>query len=556
MKYDRLTLLLDRYLDGSLTGGEKLELERTLKESPGARRHFWEHTSLHGLSHEAAKVKWSEHPETEPAGEKVSSGSETGANERWRPAFWWGWWRWTWARSLAVGMAVVLLMVSLFQVWKQNRTVAVLVRAVDVEWMDGAKSLGEGAALKADWLRLKRGAVLVEFKGGARVAFEAPAEFRIDSPREAFCRLGRFSAQVPARARGFKLRADGLEAIDLGTEFGLSKPLVGTPEVHVFSGKVDLIKAGSAPSGLLLSTGEAVRLESNAWTRFPSSHAGFLNETDLRARALPEVRQRAETWNHASRVLNADPGAILHYTFQEETPWDRVLTNQVSTAFDSSHGNILGCEWTEGRWPGKKALAFQKPDDRVRLQLSQSFTSLTCLIWVRVDQLTNGYVHSLMTSDREAAGSLRWTVSQKGNIRFGVGNKSSSPEATWAMGISPTVVTNERLGSWLMVATVFDGKQISHYLDGRLLGSFSAVSPGALSFGWVEIGNWVATPEHPDFQWAKGNNKSYFARNLTGSIDEVAVLARVMTAGEIQRYYEAGRPVALSALAALPLPAK
>ena len=556
MKDARLNDLLDRYLDARLTAAEKLELERTLKESSAARRHFWQYTPLHAFTHDAAKLKWSEHPETETAGEKVSSSSGAPAKEHWRPAFWWAGWRWSWARSLAAGMALLLVTLSLFQVWKQNRTVAVLVRALDAEWMDGAESLAEGAALKADWLRLKRGSVLVEFKGGARVAFEAPAEFRIVSPREAFCRLGRFSAQVPARARGFKLRADGLEVIDLGTEFGLSKPPVGNSEVHVFLGKVDLIKDGKSPSGVLLSEGEAMRLESNAWTRLPSSHAGFLNETDLLRRALPAVRQREESWKEASRLLDADPGTILHYTFQEETAWDRVLTNQVSKLLDASHGNIHGCEWIEGRWPGKKALAFQKPGDRVRLQLPHSFNSMTCLIWVRVDGLTNGFVHSLLTSDREAPGSLRWTISQKGNIRLGLANKSSSPEANWTVGISPTVVTNERLGKWLMVATVYDGKQISHYIDGRLIGSSSVAGPGAISFGWVELGNWVATPDHPDFQWAKGNSKSYFARNLTGRIDEVAVLARVMTAGEIQRYYEAGRPVEFPALAAQPLPAK
>ena len=556
VKDTQLTHLLDLYLDGTLTSGEKLELERTLTESAGARRYFWEYTALHALSHDAAKLKWSEHLETEFAEETVSCGSGATARQGWRPALWWAAWRWTWARGLAAAIALVLVMLPLFQVWKQNRTMAVLVRAVDVEWMDGTKHLAEGAALKAGWLRLKRGAVLVEFKGGARVAFEAPAEFRIDSSRQAFCRLGRFSAYVPTRARGFKLQADGLEAIDLGTEFGLGKFPGRTPEVHVFSGKVDLTKDGSTPSGLLLSGGEAVRLESNAWTRLPASHAGFLQETDLLRRTLPAVRERQERWESANRVLNADPSTILHYTFQEEPSWDRVLTNQVLQPLDLSHGSILGCEWTEGRWPGKKALAFQKPEDRVRLQLSQSFTSVTCLIWVRVDRLTNGYVYSLMTGDREAPGSIRWTVSQKGQIRFGMAHTNSGPEGTWVVGLSPTVVTNERLGKWLMVATVCDGKQVSHYLDGRLIGSSTVPIPGTLSFGWVELGNWVATPEHPDFQWAKAQPKRFFARNLVGCIDEVAVLARVMTAEEIQRYYDAGRPVEVSVLAARSPPAR
>jgi hypothetical protein len=255
------------------------------------------------------------------------------------------------------------------------------------------------------------------------------------------------------------------------------------------------------------------------------------------------VRHRQEAWSEASRALTADPAAILHYTFEDEPFWDRVLTNRVRNAPAASHGNIIGCEWSEGRWPGKKALQFKRATDRVRLHLPHPLRALTCLGWTRVDGLPNGFVHSLMTGDSEEPGTLRWTTSQEGNLRLGIAGKSSNPEAPWAVGMSPPVVKKERLGQWLMLATVYDGKTMFHYMDGRLVWSGPVAGPETLKFGWVEIGNWVATPDHPGFQWAKSRDKSYFNRNFEGRMDELAVLSRAMPAGEIQRLYESGLPL-------------
>lgn len=53
----RLEELLDAHLDGRLTATDKAELEALLLASPEARKTFWEHASLHGLTHEAVRLK-------------------------------------------------------------------------------------------------------------------------------------------------------------------------------------------------------------------------------------------------------------------------------------------------------------------------------------------------------------------------------------------------------------------------------------------------------------------------------------------------------------------
>src|SRR5262249_9763629 len=67
---ERLTTLLDAYLDGSLSAEEKKELERMLLESDAARRQFWERASLHGWTYAAAKLNYSARPAEEVARER------------------------------------------------------------------------------------------------------------------------------------------------------------------------------------------------------------------------------------------------------------------------------------------------------------------------------------------------------------------------------------------------------------------------------------------------------------------------------------------------------
>ena len=78
--------------------------------------------------------------------------------------------------------------------------VAVLKRAVAVEWAEGASAHAVGAMLPAGWVKLKSGTVQIEFLGGARLLVVGPAELRIDAEDAAFIRrLVDERAKVAAR---------------------------------------------------------------------------------------------------------------------------------------------------------------------------------------------------------------------------------------------------------------------------------------------------------------------------------------------------------------------
>lgn len=99
--------------------------------------------------------------------------------------------------------------------------VAVLARAVGVEWADGVERAA-GAVLEPGMLRLKSGAALVEFFSGARVVLEGPAEFQLVSSGEAFLSSGKINAHVPPQARGFTVGSPDVKVVDLGTDFGFT----------------------------------------------------------------------------------------------------------------------------------------------------------------------------------------------------------------------------------------------------------------------------------------------------------------------------------------------
>ena len=67
---------------------------------------------------------------------------------------------------------------------------------------------------------------------------------------------------------------------------------------------------------------------------------------------------------------------MLHFDFKNRMSSDWTLRN--ATTNDSApDGIIVGCQWTEGRWPGKRALEFRSVSDRVRLDVPGEFEALT-----------------------------------------------------------------------------------------------------------------------------------------------------------------------------------
>ena len=510
----RLSLLLEKYRNGTLAAEERSELERELLSSADARKLFWEQARFHALLARWGQEEW---------GRRMAAAPKLVAAKP-SPLWWWRGVKWG---ALAAAAAVFLLAAVIFhdRLSSPAPGVAVLASAVGVEWSDASHAPVQGAVLTPGWLRLKSGAALVEFYSGARVIVEGPAELQLVSATEAFCRVGRVSAQVPTPAHGFKMGAPGMMVTDLGTEFGLSVEQGAAPEVHVFTGKVELRRPNITPEPVVLPAGRAVRVEASTLVDIPADRAAFLSEFEMIRRALAHSNRRQEAWERATSVLSRDPAALIHYTFVNKEPWARTLANQATSENAGTPGDIVGCQWTEGRWQGKTALQFKGSGDRVRLAVPGRFQAVTLLSWVRIDAPQSDY-HPLLSPDDLVPGTLRWELTSDGRLRFGIMRKPGNPEPSWEVVMSSPLLTPERIGKWLMVATVFDGKMVRHYLNGNPVSFGAANSPVPLVIGTAELGNRRDLP----------------TRNPQMCMDEFVILSRAMTGEELRSLYELGAP--------------
>jgi hypothetical protein len=545
MNEERLEQLLDRYFDEALTTEERAELESLLLSWPQARTLFWKRARFNGMLRRRARENW---------GRKLALGE---AEEEIPVSAWRRWWS-AWRRPLQPAgwwpLAAAALILVLIVVNQSRRTisdsdlasaesapaalptteaqgVATILRAVGVKWT-GKENLA-GNVLKPGWLKFEEGWVELQFHRGARVVIEGPAEFELITDMQARCLLGKVRAEVPPPATGFEVLSPNVRVVDRGTSFGLEVERNGPAEVHVFSGKVDLATTNSPQTLRELGQGSSVRVDpAGTLSEIPIATHEFTSTESLEKEADAAMAARFKTWQQHSESLRADPSLIVQYTFESFA--DRRLSNMAPQAALTSHGTIIGCSSTEGRWPGKRALDFKQVGDRVRFALPQQHEELTCMTWIRLDANDRPYSALLMSGDA-VVGELQWQFRNNGQILFG-----KRREPGWGYGKlfgadSGSVLNSQRCGSWMQLALVYDSRTrtLSHYLDGQQIAVLPMDAQTPLATAALEIGNW--TPKMGDPMEP--------IRAFNGRMDEFLVFSRALKAEEIRRHWEAGRPL-------------
>jgi hypothetical protein len=405
-----------------------------------------------------------------------------------------------------------------------------LTRAVDARWAPSAHPPRVGRALEPGWLRLESGLAQVVFYSGARVVIEGPAEFRLVSPDEAVCPIGRLLAEVPEPARGFRLRTDHLNVVDLGTSFGIDAS-PGRTEVHVFRGKVELLPGTRAQHSL--RENEAVALQENAPPRLmAASAAAFTSLFEFQQRSLATEAFRYEQWQFASAQLNQDPSLVVHLDFENLSGADWTLPNAAERNRSVPEATMVGCVRAEGRWREKQALEFQSVNDRVRLVVPEDFAALTLSAWVCVKGLDRKF-NSLFMSDGFEPGTIHWLIRNDGVLGLTVIGPDSGKFQILA---SPPVLTLDDLGMWLHLAVVLDGssRQVVHYVNGEPVSRHALKSGPPFRLGSAELGNWNAG-SRPD-------PAPFLIRNLSGAFDEFALFGRAWSDAEVRELYAKGKP--------------
>jgi len=538
MEKDRLEFLLNRYFDHALGLEEKQELEQALLESAGARETFWQRSQWHGAIRQWAEEEGGRREMVEgfpavatprvqprvlprPRRAPVATSRRSRSVRRSSRVF--GWW-------LSLAAAVVLVLGFLaWPLLHPPGQMALLTHTASVVWAEGASAYQAGAALRGGTLQLKSGALEIEFSRGARLVLEGPAEFELLSTNSGALRRGKLVATVPESAHGFTVQTPGFLVTDYGTQFGCNVPPNAPAEVHVFRGSVGVETAANVLTRL--HENQAIRVANTQVEDIPARPDAFVTEEKLAHFA--EIRA-LDDWRQSSRAMSQRPGMLVYYDFERDgqEAASRTLVNRAPNASPDTNGTIEGCVWADGRWPGKGALKFDGEDQRVRLTLPGEYPAMTFVAFVQVAR-TPFLENSLIRAEgQNQLGGVQWYISREGALTWSARVAPRGAASQWLRIFSAPVFRGQALDSWHMVATVYDGKTITHYLDGKVIGIHSDRVPTAITLARLVVGNGHSTlvPRTPN----EG------ATNFSGRIDELAILSVPLSSEDIQRWYAQG----------------
>ena len=128
--------------------------------------------------------------------------------------------------------------------------VAEVVQRIDCVLENEKWSTADSTFESGQSIILLEGVVVVEFRKGARVTLEGPANLEFLSDNSGFLQSGKLTAVVPDSAIGFEILTPSSRLIDHGTEFGVSVDSNGDTETHVFKGEVELVTSHPQTSDL------------------------------------------------------------------------------------------------------------------------------------------------------------------------------------------------------------------------------------------------------------------------------------------------------------------
>jgi hypothetical protein len=263
----------------------------------------------------------------------------------------------------------------------------------------------------------------------------------------------------------------------------------------------------------------------------------YVDLAELDDHAQDQISARYRRWQKYAAGMREDPRLIVYYDLQQSDRWQRNLVNGAVPRNEDLDGAIVGARRIAGRWPGKAALEFKQPGDRVRVNIPGEFRSLTFACWVKIDSLDRWY-NSLFLTDNYQRGEPHWQILDTGQLFFSVRVSEQVGGPEHKKVLSPPFWNPALSGKWLHLATTYDvdAKTTTHYFNGEQLVQ-QAIPDRQLvpvtRIGMASIGNW-SVPTKPEERFA--------IRNLNGCIDEFAVFNAALSAAEIADMYKNGKP--------------
>jgi hypothetical protein len=291
-----------------------------------------------------------------------------------------------------------------------------------------------------------------------------------------------------------------------------------------------------------LTASQAGRSESDGSLtkiRYEKTKFVYKNEFDTRIKA--KEGSSYYRWLAYSYQLRRDSDLVLYYPFSKSQEQQSFITNAAAATENTLQGNFGGTfgisnfvapSWTEGRWPDKSALRFEREKrtciavpDCPELNLSGN---LTLAVWVRCpDSKKGGHIFSHRQGERVDYQFGCFSTEEPYYPRKMQLLRTSMPFASTMYSSKFFDWTSE----WTFLVVTHDTKTSRFYANGQLFESVPFEYKAQTVSAPLVIG---------DVPSIEGRTFGYAAFN--GLMDEIAIFKRVLSADEIKAMYEAGKP--------------
>jgi FecR protein len=276
-----LRKLIDAALAGDMTDAEQDRLDARLREDDAALEAFLDYCQLETdlFFHVRATLagrRFLADARFDESGAEAAGGMVDRSLNRKRatlPQTGWSWYLLDrkWWLSLAVALVLGAFAWWVSSSWyvipaeRQPQPIAAYIGGQGVEWLDDEAPAVGHQFVEGESAYLKKGEARISMANGAELVLWGPCFVTLATADRVQLEEGVVTAQVAEWGRGFTVKTEALQAVDLGTKFAVSASSLGAAEAHVLDGQVRIQPASTAVTdrrSLLLSGGEAIRVES------------------------------------------------------------------------------------------------------------------------------------------------------------------------------------------------------------------------------------------------------------------------------------------------------
>lgn len=415
----------------------------------------------------------------------------------------------------------------------------VLTGEDSAQW-SGEADYSKGDLIPPGIIELVEGIAQIELFSGVTLIIEGAARFEFVSSMEMKMNRGKLRAHVPEPAHGFKVISPGGEIVDLGTEFAIDINNQSS-EIHVLEGSIEW-HPDNQSSHSLMKEGEGIRQSKDGETiKIASIDNQFISISELNQRLLNQQQNRRNQWLTFSQELTEDESLVAYFPILESDRWNRNLRNHVSHNSFSTDGAIVAAKRIQDRFGNKlSGLDFSQTGSRVRLNVNKELSSLTFMVWAKIDSLDRWY-NSLFLTDGHELNEPHWQIMDDGRLFFSVKRRTYDKKNKILdkhIVYSKPFWTPALSGQWIHIATTYNTSnyQVSHYVNGEVIHQETLpenMRVDRVKIGAATLGNWSEPTK---------NDPHFAIRNLNGSMDEFSIFSKALTPEKIREIYEIGKP--------------